>query len=99
MQAQTFGEFYSFTGWTYPAYGGGRRCLAHFTEHGKKVELPYVYDEAKFESSKKVLSINCPNCGAPVAGLDGGTCFYCGTYSKPINLKAWKMVSYKEEIN
>ena len=62
-------------------------------------EFIYVYDEAKFENSKKVLSINCPNCGAPVAGLDGGTCFYCGTYSKPINLKAWKMVSYKEEIN
>ena len=39
------GEFYSFTGWTYPNYAGGRKCLAHFTEHGKKVELPYVYDE------------------------------------------------------
>ena len=51
LQAQTFGEFYSFTGWTYPAYGGGRRCLAHFTEHGKKVELPYVYDETPGDMS------------------------------------------------
>ena len=44
LQAQTFGEFYSFTGWTYPGYGRGRRCLAHFTDHGKKVDLPYGYD-------------------------------------------------------
>ena len=51
MQAQTYGEFYSFTGWAYPAYGGGRRCLAHFTEHGKKVELPYVYDETPGDMS------------------------------------------------
>ena len=45
------GEFYSFTGWSYPAYGGGRRCLAHFTEHGKKVELPYVYDDTPGDMS------------------------------------------------
>ena len=51
MQAQTFGEFYSFTGWAYPAYGGGRRCLTHFTEHGNKVELPYVYDETPGDMS------------------------------------------------
>jgi hypothetical protein len=43
MQAQTYGEFYSFTGWEYPSTEG-KRCLAHYTEHGKKVELPYVYD-------------------------------------------------------
>ena len=55
MQAQTFGEFYSFTGWTYPAYGGGRRCLTHFTEHGKKVELPYVYDETPGDMSIGML--------------------------------------------
>ena len=59
-------------------------------------EFVYVYDEAKFELSEKAISINCHNCGAPLKGLDGGTCEYCGTYSKPINLKAWKLASYKE---
>jgi MFS superfamily sulfate permease-like transporter len=56
-------------------------------------EFVYVYDESKFEKNKKTISINCPNCGA----IDGGTCVYCGTYAKPINLKAWKIVSYKED--
>ncbi len=37
------GEFYSFTGWEDSCGGSGIRCLAHYTEHGKKVELPYSY--------------------------------------------------------
>lgn len=57
----------------------------------------YVYDEGKFREEQKTISINCPNCGAPLVGLDGGTCVYCGTYAKPINLKAWKMSAYKED--
>ena len=36
----SYGEFYSFTGWTYPNYAGGRKCLAHFTEHGKRLNCP-----------------------------------------------------------
>ena len=60
-------------------------------------EFIYVYDEAKFEKSDKTIAVNCKNCGAPLKGLDGGTCAYCGTYSKPINLKAWKIASYKED--
>ena len=39
----TFGEFYSYTGWEDQFGGSGIRCLAHYTEHGKKVELPYSY--------------------------------------------------------
>ena len=57
----------------------------------------YVYDESKFKKNQITISINCRNCGAPLVGLDGGTCVYCGTYSKPINLRAWKMASYKED--
>ena len=38
-----YGEFYSYTGWEDPNHGSGIRCLAHYTEHGKKVELPYSY--------------------------------------------------------
>ena len=43
MQAQVAGEFYSFVGWEDNNGGSGIRCLAHYTEHGKKVELPYSY--------------------------------------------------------
>ena len=40
MQAQVAGEFYSFAGWEDNNGGSGIRSLAHYTEHGKKVELP-----------------------------------------------------------
>ena len=43
MQAQVAGEFYSFVGWEDNSGSSGIRCLAHYTEHGKKVELPYSY--------------------------------------------------------
>ena len=43
MQAQVAGEFYSFAGWEDNNGGSGIRSLAHYTEHGKKVELPYSY--------------------------------------------------------
>ena len=43
VQAQVAGEFYSFVGWEDNNGGSGERCLAHYTEHGKKVELPYSY--------------------------------------------------------
>ena len=43
MQAQVAGEFYSYVGWEDNNGGSGIRCLAHYTEHGKKVELPYSY--------------------------------------------------------
>ena len=48
-QAQTwvnlgsYGEFYSFVGWEDNSGGSGIRSLSHYTEHGKKVELPYSY--------------------------------------------------------
>lgn len=38
-----YGEFYSFVGWEDNNGGSGIRNLAHYTEHGKKVELPYSY--------------------------------------------------------
>ena len=43
MQAQVAGEFYSFVGWEDNSGGSGIRSVAHYTEHGKKVELPYSY--------------------------------------------------------
>lgn len=60
-------------------------------------EFVYVYDESKFKHNENVLTISCPNCGAPLGRLGAGNCSYCGTYIEPINLKGWYMVSYKED--
>lgn len=43
MTKQTSGEFYSRTEWLTPSYETVG-CLAHFTEHGKNVEMPYTYN-------------------------------------------------------
>ena len=61
-------------------------------------EFVYIYDETKFRANENALTISCPNCGAPLTKLGAGNCSYCGTYIKPINLKGWYMVSYKEDF-
>lgn len=60
-------------------------------------EFAYIYDESKFKYNQKACVISCPNCGAPLEQLGAGNCRYCGTYVKPINLKGWYMISYKED--
>jgi len=56
---QTSGEFYSYTGWLTPSYES-IRCFAHFTEHGKNVELPYIYNT----NSTNVMQVGniVPDC-------------------------------------
>lgn len=60
-------------------------------------EFVYVYDEGKIGYGKEIFGVHCPNCGAPLRKLGAGNCDYCGIHVEPINLKAWKMASYKEE--
>ena len=60
-------------------------------------EFVYVYDEAKIGYEKQAFGVHCPNCGAPLKKLGAGNCYYCGTHVEPINLKVWKIASYKEE--
>ena len=62
-------------------------------------EFVYIYDENKLGEYKKVFSIPCPNGGAPLKKFDNGDieCEYCSSNVKPINLKLWKMSSYKED--
>ncbi|MBQ3843408.1 MAG: T9SS type A sorting domain-containing protein [Bacteroidales bacterium] len=56
---QASGEFYSYTGWLTPSYES-TRCFAHFTEHGKNVELPYTHNT----DSTNVMQIGniIPDC-------------------------------------
>lgn len=62
-------------------------------------EFCYVYDESKFDDKQIQFSLNCPNCGAPIKETKDTVCEYCGSLVKAINLKAWKMISYKEDYN
>lgn len=57
----------------------------------------YIYDENKIGKNKKNFSISCPNCGAPLKEIGNYTCEYCSSHIEPINLKMWKMSSYKED--
>ncbi len=60
-------------------------------------EFVYIYDETKFEKNESIFGLSCPNCGAPLKRLDLGSCEYCSAHLEPINLKIWKMSSYKED--
>lgn len=61
-------------------------------------DFVYVYDEKNFEQNQLNFSIRCPNCGAPLKSIEYSGCQYCGAYVERINLKAWKMVSFKEDF-
>ena len=60
-------------------------------------EFVYIYDETKLEKKNNIIVINCPNCGAPLRNLELGECEYCSSHFETINLKLWKMSSYKED--
>ena len=61
----------------------------------------YVYDSDLFDGKSVTYAVNCPNCGAPVPTKGDTTCKFCGSHVggvdfNTINLKGWKLVSYKE---
>ncbi len=60
-------------------------------------EFVYVYDYSKFNNNQVSFAVHCPNCGAPIRNLEDRYCEYCSTYIEKINLKLWKMSSYKED--
>ena len=62
-------------------------------------EYIYVFDESRIDSKKIATSIHCKNCGAPIINLGNSYCEYCMTPVERINLRAWKMSSYKEDYN
>ena len=57
----------------------------------------YVYDETKLKRNDVAITVNCPNCGAPLRNFGAGNCEYCSSHVEAINLKAWKMISYSED--
>ena len=55
-----------------------------------KTELIYVYDETEVEGVYGV-SLNCPNCGAPVKNLGSKKCPYCESAILEYTKKVWKV--------
>ena len=49
------------------------------TQDRARVEYIYVVDIDEVSADKKVLGLNCPNCGASIKHLKTKTCAYCGT--------------------
>lgn len=54
-----------------------------------KLEFIYIIDESKVSKDKKVLGLNCPNCGSPIRTLKNKTCEYCGTKVVDLVKKVW----------
>ncbi len=53
-----------------------------------KTEYIYVIDASKISISKKVIGVNCPNCGSPITDLSGNCC-YCGSKIIDIVSRVW----------
>ena len=60
-----------------------------------EVEFIYVIDASKVDVSKKVLGLNCPNCGSPVTSLSEKTCSYCGSIVQDIVKRVWTLNNIK----
>lgn len=52
-----------------------------------RVEFIYIIDASKVPQSKKVLGLNCPNCGSPIS--NNKECEYCHTKSLNIVKRVW----------
>ena len=61
-----------------------------------KVELIYVIDANLVPKDKKLLGLNCPNCGAPITTLGEKKCTYCNTGIKDIIKRTWVINNIKE---
>lgn len=73
--------------------------LTYKTQTRYTCKFVYIYDVNKIQknTSHPVFIFNCPNCGAPLTNLEKAECVYCGSHIEEINLKTWKMSSYKDD--
>ena len=61
----------------------------HLKEVRINTEFMYVYDNSKLKNGE-AISLNCPNCGAPIKGLGHKICPYCNTGLIDLATKTWK---------
>jgi endogenous inhibitor of DNA gyrase (YacG/DUF329 family) len=56
------------------------------------LSIIYIHDISQLPSSEtNAVSINCPNCGAPVKGLGNKHCEYCGSVIQAIDIRIWRI--------
>ena len=60
------------------------------------VEIIYVIDPTSVDLDKKLLGLNCPNCGAPITTLGEKYCKYCNTGIKDLVKRSWVVNNIKE---
>ena len=61
-----------------------------------KVELIYIIDASNVPKDKKLLGLNCPNCGAPITTLGEKKCTYCNTGIKDLIKRSWTVNNIDE---
>ena len=61
-----------------------------------ETEFIYIIDSSKIAESQKELSLNCPNCGAPIKNLQEKVCVYCNCGIIDIVKKVWTFNNIRE---
>ena len=54
-----------------------------------EVEFIYIVDESKVIKERKMLGLNCPNCGAPIKEIGQKKCNHCGSGFAEIAKRTW----------
>ena len=69
------------------------------TQSKYNTDVIYIQDRELVEDERDLsLGLNCPNCGAPIAGLGSKVCEYCGTPIVELNIYAWSFSNITESI-
>lgn len=61
-----------------------------------ETEFIYIIDSSKIPEKQKGLSLNCPNCGAPIKNLQEKYCVYCNCGIIDIVKKVWTFNNIRE---
>jgi len=63
-----------------------------FEQDRYDLSIIYIQDASQLPSyATNAISINCPNCGAPVKGLGNKHCDYCGSAIQAIDIRIWRI--------
>lgn len=61
-----------------------------------KTEYIYIIDESKLNNNLSGISLNCPNCGAPISNLGQKKCSYCETGVIDLVKRTWILNDIQE---
>lgn len=61
-----------------------------------RLEYIYIVDSSKVSNKKRVLGINCPNCGSPITALGAKKCSYCNSSIVDIVKRVWTLNSIEK---